>query len=145
MFYLLLMTLVFAFKHDWVLGFFITNKLVPVERAAIAYMGAILLRFVAFFLFFDALYMVFIGVLKGAGDTHFIMWSTGLISLAAMVLPIYIGVEHFGLGLYFVWSCLTLFVFMAFAISFWRFRRGKWKDMRVIEDEVKQISGDTQE
>ncbi len=87
MFYLLLMTFIFAVKPDWVLGFFITNKLVPVERAAIAYMGAILLRFVEVYLFFDALYMVFIGALKGDGDTCFIMWGTGLIFFLTMALP----------------------------------------------------------
>ncbi|MDM8544825.1 MATE family efflux transporter [Desulfococcaceae bacterium HSG9] len=136
MVYLLLMTLVFVFKPDWVLGFFIPDKLIPAERAAIAHIGAILLRFVVIYLFFDALYMVFVGVLKGAGDTYFIMWSTGLLSFLTIVLPIYIGIEHFGLGLYFSWSCITLFIFVSSAVSFWRFRRGKWKEMRVIEDGV---------
>jgi len=139
MIFLLLMTFVFVFAPDWVLGFFIPEKLAPAERAAIGHMGAILLRFVAIYLFFDALYMVFIGTLKGAGDTHFIMWSTGIISFLIMILPIYIGVEHLGLGLYFSWSCLTLFIFTLSAVSYQRFRQGKWKGMRVIEDSVKSF------
>lgn len=136
--FLFLMTLVFVFAPGWALGFFTPEKLAPAERAAISDMGAILLRFVAVYLFFDALYMVFIGVLKGAGDTRFIMWSTGCISLLAMVLPIYIGVEYFGLGLYFAWCCVTLFIFTSSAVSYLRYRHGGWKKMRVIEDEAKQ-------
>ena len=50
-----------------------------------------------------------------------------------MILPIYIGIEHFGRGLYFAWICLTLFVFFLFIISFGRYLQGKWKHMRVIE------------
>jgi MATE family multidrug resistance protein len=98
--------------------------------------GINLLRFVAAYLFFDALYMVCIGVLKGAGDTRFIMWSIGLLSLVVMILPIYIGVEVFGGGIYYAWSCATLFVFFLFATSFWRYLQGKWKTVRVIEHPV---------
>jgi MATE family multidrug resistance protein len=105
----------------------------PEGYAAIREAGIILLRFVAAYLFFDALYMVCIGVLKGAGDTRFIMWSIGLLSLAVMILPIYIGVEVFGAGLYYAWSCATLFVFCLFAASFWRYQQGRWKKVRVIE------------
>ncbi|MBW2434389.1 MAG: MATE family efflux transporter, partial [Deltaproteobacteria bacterium] len=81
----------------------------------------------------DALYMVCIGVLKGAGDTRFIMVSIGMLSLAIMILPVYIGVEVFGAGLYYAWSCATGFVFFLFATSFWRYRQGRWKNVRVIE------------
>jgi len=91
------------------------------------------LRFVAAYLFFDALYMVCIGVLKGAGDTRFIMWSIGILSLVVMILPLYIGVQIFGAGLYYAWSCATGFVFFLFITSFWRYRQGRWKDVRVIE------------
>lgn len=143
--FLLLMTLVFVFAPNWVLSFFTPEKLDPVERAAISDIGAILLRFVVLYLFFDALYMAFIGVLKGAGDTRFIMWSTGWISFLVMILPIYIGVEHLGLGLYFAWCCATLFIFMSSAVSYLRYRQGKWKKMKVIEDGAKQISTDTHE
>ena len=77
--------------------------------------------------------MVCIGVLKGAGDTRFIMLSIGVLSLAIMILPVYIGVEVFGAGLYYAWSCATGFVFCLFATSYLRYRQGRWKDVRVIE------------
>ena len=105
----------------------------PEGYTAIREGGIILLRFVAAYIFFDALYMVCIGVLKGAGDTRFIMWSIGLFSVVVMILPIYIGVEVFGAGLYYAWSCATCFIFFLFAASFWRYRQSRWKKVRVIE------------
>ena len=101
--------------------------------AGIRHVGTILLRFVSAYIFFDALYMVCIGVLKGAGDTRFIMWSIGILSVVVMILPLYIGVQIFDAGLYFAWSCATGFVFFLFVTSFWRYRQGRWKDVRVIE------------
>ena len=100
---------------------------------AIRQMGTILLRFVSAYIFFDALYMVCIGVLKGAGDTRFIMWSIGILSLVVMILPLYVGVQIFGAGLYYAWSCATGFVFSLFVTSYWRYRQGRWKHVRVIE------------
>ena len=101
--------------------------------AAINDIGTVLLRFVSAYIFFDALYMVCIGVLKGAGDTRFIMLSIGILSVVVMILPLVIGMHIFGAGLYFAWSCATGFVFCLFVTSYWRYRQGRWKDVRVIE------------
>ncbi|MGD2097229.1 MAG: MATE family efflux transporter [Desulfobacterales bacterium] len=103
---------------------------------AISRIGTILLRFVSAYIFFDALYMVCIGVLKGAGDTRFIMWSIGILSLVVMIVPLYVGVQMLGAGLYYAWSCATLFVFFLFATSLWRYHQGSWKEVRVIEQPV---------
>jgi MATE family multidrug resistance protein len=95
--------------------------------------GVVVLRFVAAYLLLDGLYMISTAVLKGAGDTRFIMWSMGLLSTFGMILPVYIGIEVFGLGLYYAWSCVVFFLCQLAALTFWRFCRGKWKTMRVIE------------
>jgi MATE family multidrug resistance protein len=50
-----------------------------------------------------------------------------------MVGPLYIGMEVFGQGLYFAWSCMVVFLFLLAGVTLGRFRGGKWKDMRVIE------------
>jgi MATE family multidrug resistance protein len=86
----------------------------------------------AIFISFDALYFCFIGVLKGAGDTRFIMWSIGILSVVVMILPLVIGVHIFGAGLYFAWCCATAFVFSLFVTSYWRYRQDRWKHVRVI-------------
>ena len=80
--------------------------------------------------------MVCIGVLKGAGDTRFIMWSIMLVSVFALMLPMYVGIVYFNRGVYFSWTMLTVFVFLLFVMSFGRYRQGKWKTMRVVEKDV---------
>ena len=134
--YIFLLFILFLFLPQPMLELFRPRHLAPENFAPIIEMGIILLRFVAAYIFFDALYMVFIGVLKGAGDTRFIMCSIGVLSLVIMILPIYIGVEVFGAGLYYAWSCTISFVFCLFVVSFWRYLQGRWKNVRVIGDSV---------
>ncbi|MGB5746595.1 MAG: MATE family efflux transporter [Desulfobacterales bacterium] len=105
----------------------------PQDFAVIKGMGVVVLRFVAAYLLLDGLYMISTAVLKGAGDTKFIMWSIGLLSFFGMVVPLYVGMEVFGLGLHFAWTCMVLFLFLLASITLGRFRLGKWKSMRVIE------------
>ncbi len=105
----------------------------PEDFAAIKGMGVVVLRFVAAYLLLDGLYMISTAVLKGAGDTKFIMGSIAVISMFGLILPLYIGMAVFGQGLYFAWGCLVVFIFQLASITFGRFRQGKWKTMRVIE------------
>jgi MATE family multidrug resistance protein len=131
--YIFILLILFLFLPRPLLELFRPRHLALENFAPIISIGIILLRFVAAYIFFDALYMVCIGVLKGAGDTRFIMCSIGVLSLVIMILPVYIGVEVFGAGLYYAWSCATGFVFFLFATSYWRYRQGRWKNVRVIE------------
>ncbi len=131
--YILVLILVFIGLPHLVLEIFRPRGLPAAEFEAIVAQGRILLRFVAAFIFFDAQYMVYVGVLKGAGDTRFIMLSIGTLSLFVMILPIVIGVQYFNAGLYFCWGCVTVFIFCLYTVSWQRYRRGKWQGMRVIE------------
>jgi MATE family multidrug resistance protein len=94
--------------------------------------GAVLMRIMACYLFFDALYMVFAGVLKGAGDTRFIMWSIAGAATFCFILPLYVGIELLGKGVYFAWGCVLFFILTLFALSAWRYATGCWKSMLVI-------------
>ena len=139
MVYMFFLVLLFVLAPHFLLDLFRPENLSPEDFSAMRTLGVILLRIVCCYLFFDALYMVCIGVLKGAGDTRFIMWSITLVSLFALALPMYIGIVHFNRGIYFAWTMLTLFVFLLFVMSFGRYLQGKWKTMRVIEKDV-QVS-----
>ena len=131
--YISVLILLYLFVPQPLLELFRPRDISPESFSHIKGMGVVVLRFVAAYLLLDGLYMISTAVLKGAGDTKFIMWSVGLLSLFGMVVPLYIGMEIFGLGLYFAWSCLVLFLFLLASVTFGRFRLGKWKSMRVIE------------
>lgn len=103
------------------------------EYGAIQELVRVLLRFVAVYSVFDALNIIFSGTLKGAGDTRFIMFMLGILSLSLLVIPTYITLIVYHKSLYFAWFWATLYI-SALGLSFYlRFRQGRWRQMRVIE------------
>ena len=96
-------------------------------------MSVVLLRFVAFYCVFDALYIVFAAAVKGAGDTRFVMLTSIALGWLLMVLPTYLSIVTLGWGLYSAWIFISLYLFSSGMIFMFRFRGGKWKSMRVIE------------
>ena len=131
--YILLIDLLFFLAPHWVIQLFATAESTGASYRQIMDQGIVLIRIMAIFISFDALYFIFIGVLKGAGDTRFIMWSIGIATLVVMILPIAIGVGFLGWGIYACWIILTLYVLSLCLVSFLRYRQGKWKTIRVIE------------
>jgi len=131
--YISVLVLLYVIAPLPLLELFRPGDISPADFAAIKERGVVVLRFVAAYLLLDGIYMISTAVLKGAGDTKFIMWSMGLISFFGMILPIYIGIEYFGLGLYYAWGCTVFFLCQLAVLTFWRFTQGKWKTMRVIE------------
>ncbi len=96
-------------------------------------MGVVLLRFVAVYSVFDAMYIVFAGGIKGAGDTRFVMWASTVLAWGFMVIPAYLACVVYGWGLYVAWVFITVYIVLAGLVFLARFRGGKWKSMRVIE------------
>ena len=94
--------------------------------------GVVIIRIMALFISFDAMYFTFVGVLKGAGDTRFIMGSIAGATVGVMVLPMTVIVEFTDWGLYACWLNLTAYVISLFGVTLWRFRQGHWKGIRVI-------------
>ena len=94
----------------------------------------VLLRFIAFFCLFDAIFLVFLGALEGAGDTRFIMKMSIVISIFLLIVPCYLYIRFFEATLLGLWWIITLNVVIYCAVFFWRFKTGPWKSMRVIND-----------
>jgi multidrug resistance protein, MATE family len=94
---------------------------------ALMEMGRSLLHIVAIYLFMDAMYMSFVGVLKGAEDTRFVMWSVGGAGLFIMTGPLYVGIQLLQMGVVYAWLCVPAFITSLFLLSFYRYRQGEWK------------------
>jgi MATE family multidrug resistance protein len=95
----------------------------------------VLLRFVAAYCLLDAMNVVFCSVLKGAGDTRFILW-TNLLTAFPLVAVVWIGISRFGGGLIWCWIMVTLWICGLGCIYLLRYLQGRWRTMRVIEPEV---------
>ncbi|MBW2619121.1 MAG: MATE family efflux transporter [Deltaproteobacteria bacterium] len=133
LFYMCLVALLFVLAPEWLLDFFRSRKTAAGDFAPIMGTGVILLRFVAVYTLVDGLAIIYSGAIKGAGDTRFVMWSMGACALVVMVLPVFIGIEYLGFGLYGAWVCITIYITIYALVMWLRFRQGKWKKMQVIE------------
>jgi MATE family multidrug resistance protein len=131
--YMVVLATTFVLTPEPLLNLFNSGRLEPAQYDAIMSIGTVLLRFVALFSFFDSLNLVFSGALKGAGDTRFIMWTIGALSIFVMILPILIAMEIFHAGLYTAWALATFYVSTLGMAFYLRYRKGLWKKMHVIE------------
>jgi MATE family multidrug resistance protein len=130
--YTLVLDMLFLLAPHWMLGLFLAAESGAASYQQLLDQGIVVMRIMALFISFDAMYFTFVGALKGAGDTRFIMWSIGLTTLVIMMLPMTMIVEYTEWGIYACWVNLTLYVISLFVVTFWRFRQGKWKNIRVI-------------
>ena len=98
--------------------------------------SVILLRFVAVYSLFDAMNIIFCSAIKGAGDTRYVMLVTVILSVFVLILPVYLVIEVLDSGLMIAWVVATVYVSLLGLTFYFRFLGGKWKTMRVIEQEV---------
>lgn len=97
----------------------------------VAIIAPYLLMFVAGFILFDSMNLVFSMTLKGAGDTRFVSIVALSVPWPIMVLPTWLMKDWQG-AIYWAWGSASLYIILQ-AIVFWRrFEGGKWKQMRVI-------------
>ena len=93
----------------------------------------ILLRFVAVYSLFDTMNIIFCSAIKGAGDTRFVMFATVILTLCVLIIPTYLAIVVFKYGLTVSWILASAYVILLGIVFCLRFRNGKWKTMRVIE------------
>ena len=99
-----------------------------------------LLWFVALYCFFDAMQIVLVGALRGAGDTRFVLINATTISFISIVTGLLLE-RHYrwqetGYGLYGWWWVMTIWLFALGLSYLGRFIQGRWKSIRVIEPEL---------
>lgn len=107
----------------------------PAEFEQLRHTTVILLRFVAAYCLLDAMNVVFISALKGAGDTRFIMLAMLLISPQPLTI-VWAGIHYAGWGLMPCWVAMTIWTCALGLVYCGRFLQGRWRHMRVIEQEL---------
>lgn len=126
---------VFLLLPHQIMDLFQPQDLTAAEFAPIHAAGVLLLRFAAFYCTGDGLSLVFFGAIKGAGDTSYVMWCMAISAIFLLILPVYLGVEFFDMGLLGTWGLIIFYVYALAAMAIIRYRKGKWKSMKVIEDQ----------
>ncbi len=104
----------------------------PEQFAGLRDTTVVLLRFVAAYSLLDALNVIFVGAIKGAGDTRFIL-AVSLIMSPLPVLAGWAGITYCDWGLIWCWTVITVWICALGLIYLVRFLQGHWRQMRVIE------------
>ena len=132
--YVVFIGIFFLLFPETLVGWFKTNAVSDKDFAPILTMGVVLLRFLVFFTLFDALTMIYAGVLKGAGDIYYVMRVIGVCAIFVLGLPSWIGVTYLGFGIYAAWTVITVY---ACSLGIWfylRFRQDGWMSKSVIRE-----------
>ncbi|MCC6511951.1 MAG: MATE family efflux transporter [Pirellulaceae bacterium] len=91
-----------------------------------------ILQVIAVYCVLDGFQIVFVGAIKGAGDTWFVLGATAVVGFGMVGLGL-LCEQLYGASLMLWWYIIAAWVF-AMAIAFgWRYWQGKWKTMQVIE------------
>lgn len=117
------------------LNLFHDPETVSVEAfAEMREMGVIILRYVALYCLLDAVNIILVGALQGAGDTRWTLVVAVVMNL--VFLGVLIVMDANGVGAVAIWIAATAFVMMQSLVWLARFMSGRWKGMRVIEPSV---------
>jgi MATE family multidrug resistance protein len=96
--------------------------------AEVARLGATLMIFAGFYQLFDAMYLVYNGALRGAGDTFVPAVVTATLCWGVTVLGGYLIARHVpSLGVAGPWIACTVYGLILGLFTSARFRRGAWR------------------
>ena len=95
-------------------------------------LGFILFVLMAVWQVFDATDIIVSGALKGAGDTHFVMWWM-VFGAFGLWLPLVWGVSVVHNTMPALWGTMIVYVVVMCTGTFVRWHRGAWRDIRILE------------
>jgi len=133
MIYTLLLDALFFFQSEPIVSIFIDASEMGGNDEEILQMGSGILKLVTLYIFLDVFYMIFAAVLKGAGDTRFLLMAIAGATLCCMLIPLYVGINYLGMTIYIAWGCIVFFISTLCLLISLRYRGGKWERMLVIE------------
>ena len=128
--YMLLCAVFFVVARDQLIGLFARDP--EIRR-----LGAQLLIFAAVYQLFDAMYIVYFGALRGAGDTFAPAVATGVLCWSITVLGGYsVGKYAHNLGPAGPWYVATAYGAILGVFMLVRFTRGRWRAIHLERSEA---------
>lgn len=95
--------------------------------------GRWLMMMMALWGLLDAINLVVGGALKGAGDTRFVLVYSAVTTWLIWIPGEFVLILWLQAGLIESWLWMTVFVFLLAGGFWWRFRRGRWKAIEMID------------
>jgi MATE family multidrug resistance protein len=132
-FYMIFACSVYVFLPSWLMGNFAPKHMGgEVNFQEVFELGRQILICAAIFNFFDATKFIFMGALRGAGDTLSILIMGTCLSWLFFVPGVIILIKVFHTPVIYVWIFMTGYILVESAIYFWRFKSEKWKKINMI-------------
>ena len=129
--YMAICAAVFLLLPETLLGAFRSPD-APYTASQMAALGRTLLATLAAWGMFDTVNVVFLGALKGAGDTRFAMaWLLGT-EWALFVPAVLIAMIALDGGIVAAWWIQLLYIVLLSSGLYVRWRRGKWTSIRLV-------------
>ena len=94
--------------------------------------GRQLLLCAAVFNFFDATKFIFMGALRGAGDTRAILFMGAGLNWFLLVPGVIIMIKVFHTSVLAIWIFMTCYILVEALLFFWRYKSGCWKKIDMI-------------
>ncbi|MDR2436962.1 MAG: MATE family efflux transporter [Endomicrobium sp.] len=95
-----------------------------------------LLVILSMFFVFDTGSVIFSSVLRGAGDTAYVMKIFIFFSIFLEIIPAYLNVVVFKNSITTAWTCFIIYVATLCFAFLYKYKTNKWKKMRVIEMDI---------
>lgn len=92
-----------------------------------------LLYFIAGYCVFDAFQIVYVGALKGAGDTYFVLGGHVVAGVSTVIGSLIVRYFTGWNSLYYWWGVITVWVILLAVIFTGRYLQGGWQSKRVID------------
>ncbi len=127
LYYSLLLAVVFVLLRHHIFAVFSNDPAVLAFGAGLAVTAAI-------FQIGDGLRMIAVGILQGAGDTRFPMFTSLAILWGLFVPATYLLVVEGGFSVAEAWQAGTICYLLQALFLYFRFRSGKWKTIRIFSD-----------
>ena len=131
--YTLILDAFFIFTPEYIVSIFVHSSEAGGQYEEISKMASKILGLVAVYILLDVFYMIFAAVLKGAGDTRYLLLAISGASLVCMIIPLFVGINYMGMGIYTAWFCIVGFITTLCLLISWRYQTGRWEKMLVIE------------
>ena len=108
----------------------------PFDLDAYLQTGKTLILLLTIWGFFDTANIIVSGALRGVGDTKFVMWYMSLMGWLLWIpgeILIFRIIGYDAKGLVAGWTWMTVYIAILAFGFIWRWRRGKWYEIKVID------------
>lgn len=130
--YMAIMFTIFIFGAEAVCNLFPLNNISAADTEKTYGQAIVMMQYLAVFLGFDGIAILYNCAIKGAGDTRFSMWLGVAMAWLLFAIPSFVAFKYFDASPWTLWRILVIYMIIASSVFYFRYKNGKWKHMKII-------------